>query len=66
MVGASNALALRDSEAGRCMARWYFENQDEAFGDIESGLAVYPDERPVAVIFAYAKRACYNLTEAAE
>lgn len=62
MVGATNALGLRDVEAGRCVARWYFDDEAAVFEQLLSGLAAYPDERPVAVIFAYARRACPNLT----
>lgn len=63
MVGMSNALALRDVEAGRCVARWYFEDEDTNFRQVVSGLAAYPDERPTAIIFAYARRACPELID---
>ena len=61
MVGTSNALALRDVEVGRCVARWYFDDEETVFEQLLSGLAAYSDERPVSVIFAYARRACPNL-----
>lgn len=61
MVGASTALSLRDVEAGRCVAHWYFADEAAAFASMQEGFEAYPDERPTPVILAYARRACPSL-----
>ena len=56
--GAANAVALHDVEAGRCISRWYDEDDLEQLGLIERSMSAYPDNRPVEIIFALVRREC--------
>ena len=60
MVGTSNAIALRDVDSGRCLARWYSNDHESVFRQIETSMEAYPEHRPAEIIFALARRACPN------
>lgn len=61
MAGMTNAVALRDIEAARCVSRWYRGNEDRAFRTIQTSFEAYPERRPAEIIFAIARRECPNL-----
>lgn len=58
MVGTANAVALRDVESGRCLSRWYANDEEQVFRNIERSMSAFPESRPAEVIFALARRAC--------
>lgn len=60
-AGMANAVALRDVETGRCVARWYSSDEGRVFSQIERSMEAYPSYRPAEVIFAVAQRACPTL-----
>jgi len=64
MAGATSTLGMQRPETGRCVARWYYEGEDEALASILAAMARFPDNRPVEVIFALARRECGELTTA--
>jgi hypothetical protein len=58
IVGAAHGLGLKDSEAGECVARWYFEDADQSYANIIENLERYPDHEPAVVVLALARREC--------
>ncbi len=64
MAGTTSTLGMQNPEAGQCVARWYYEGEDEAFASILAAVARFPENRPVEVIFALARRECGELTAA--
>lgn len=63
IVGAAHGLGLRDSEAGACVAGWYFEDADQVYANIIANLERYPDYEPAVVVMALARRACPGIDE---
>ena len=61
IVGASHGLGLRDTSAGECLARWYFDDEEQVYANIRVNLERYPDNEPTIIILALARRACPNL-----
>ena len=58
VVGVSHGVGLFDHDAGECIARWYFDNPDQAFASIMSNVERYPDHEPTIVVIALARREC--------
>lgn len=63
MAGAANAIALRDVEIGRCLARWYDNEDLDQLRLIEASFDQYPDNLPAEIMFALARRACPDLVQ---
>jgi hypothetical protein len=63
MAGAANAIALRDVEVGRCLTRWYDDEDRTQLRLIEASFDEYPNNLPAEIIFALARRACPDLVE---
>ena len=61
MVGVSYAIGLHDVEAGRCIARWYFEDDGRVWRRIAVSLEAHPDALPIQVILALAHQSCPGL-----
>ena len=61
MTGAGNAFAMHNVDVGRCMARWYFDDEEAAYGSIIAAMERFPENSPVEVVFALARRECGDL-----
>ena len=55
---------MHDVEVGRCMARWYFEDEDASFAAIIATMERFPENSPVEVTFALVRRECGELGRA--
>lgn len=61
IVGTSTTASLHDVETGRCIARWYFENEDTVYANIIRSMREFPEHRPVEVVFTLIQRECPEL-----
>lgn len=65
VVGATSVASMHDAEAARCVARWYFDDDGDLYGQILRAMNDYPDRRPAEIVFALARRECPDFVPSA-
>ncbi|MEO1039515.1 MAG: hypothetical protein AAFX09_08210 [Pseudomonadota bacterium] len=50
-----------DTDAGECVAAWYFDDENQVFVDVQANMERFPDHLPGVVVLALARRACPSL-----
>ncbi len=62
VVGMVGGLGLRDTEAGACLGRWYFDDPAQAFANVKASMEAFPDHEPNVIVIALARRSCERVT----
>ena len=62
VVGMVSGLGLRDPDAGACLAEWYFDDPEQAFGNMRASMEAFPDHEPDIILIALARRSCERVT----